>query len=104
MERATMRIKEARKKNKGRFNWTHQLRPQKIKEGDWVLVYDNSLDNQHRSTRKFTKRWFGPYMVLAELDGTRMTTLVAEKWIKAFKRRNEAEPDLTMGIEGDNSD
>ena len=67
-----------------------------------MLVYDNSLDNQHRSTRKFARRWFGPYIVrgvddnatyhLAELDGTQITTLVAGKRIKAFKRRNEAEP------------
>ena len=67
-----------------------------------MLVYDSSLDNQHRSTRKFAKRWFGPYMVnsvnynamyhLAELDGTWITTPVAGKRIKAFKRWNEAEP------------
>ena len=45
-----------------------------------MLVYDINLDNQHRSTRKFARRWFGPYMVrsvndnatyhLAELDKT----------------------------------
>ena len=67
-----------------------------------MLVYDSSLDNQHRSTRKFAKRWFGPYTVrsvntnatyhLAELDGTRITTPVVGKRIKAFKKRNEAEP------------
>ena len=67
-----------------------------------MLVYDSSLDNQHRSTRKFARRWFGPYVVrgvndnatyhLAELDGTQITTPVVGKRIKAFKRRNEAEP------------
>ena len=67
-----------------------------------MLVYDSSLDNQHKSTRKFVRRWFGPYLVesvndnatyhLAELDGMRITTPVARKRIKAFKRRNEAEP------------
>ena len=31
---------------------------------------------------------------LTELDGTRITTPVAGKRIKAFKRRNEGEPDL----------
>ena len=64
-----------------------------------MLVYDSNLDNQHRSTRKFAKHWFRPYMVssvndnatyhLAELDGTRITTLVTGKRIK---RWNEAEP------------
>ena len=102
VERATARVKEARIRNKARFDRTHRLRPRKIEEGDWVLVYDSSLNNQHRSTRKFVKRWFGPYMVrsvnnnatyhLAELDGTRITTPVSGKRIKAFKRLNEAEP------------
>ena len=41
---------------------------------------------------------------LVELDGTRMTTTVVGKQIKAFKRQNEAEPDPTMGIENDDSD
>ena len=88
-ERATMRVKEARNRNKARFDRTHRLRPKKITEGDWVLVYDNSLDNPHRSTRKFAKWWFGPYVVtsandnatyhLAELDGTRMMTPMVGK-------------------------
>ena len=67
-----------------------------------MLVYDSSLDNQHRATQKFARRWFRPYIVrsvrdnatyhLTELDGTQITTPVAGKRIKAFKRRNEAEP------------
>ena len=100
VERATARVKEASIRSKAWFDRTHRLRPRKIEEGDWVLVYDSGLDNQHRSTRKFAKRWFGPYMVrsvnnnvtyhLAELDKTRITTPVARKRIKASKRRNEA--------------
>ena len=91
-------------KNKGRFDQTHRLRPKKIEEGDWVLVYDSSLDNHHRATRKFARRWFGLYVVtgandngtyhLAELDGTRMAIPVAGKRVKAFKKRHEGEPDL----------
>ena len=60
-------------------------------------VYDNSLDNQYSTARKFTKRWFGPYMVkkiesnatyfLAELDRTRLALPIAGKRIKIFKRR-----------------
>ena len=77
-----------------------------------MLVYENSLNNWRRSTSKFAKRWFGPYMVndvndnvtyhLAELDGTRITTPVAGKRIKAFKRRNEAESN--PGAESANSE
>ena len=97
-------MKEARIRNKARFDRTHRLRPRKIEEGDWVLVYDSSLDNQHRATRKFARRWFGPYVVtgandngtyhLAELDGTRMAIPVAGKRIKAFKKRHDGEPEL----------
>ena len=53
MESVKAKLKEARMKSKDRFDMTHRLRPKKIKEGDWVLVYDNSLNNQHKSTQKF---------------------------------------------------
>ena len=96
----------ARIRNKARFDRTHRLRPKKIEEGDWVLVYDSSLDNQHRATRKFARRWFGPYVVqsandngtyhLSELDGTRMAIPVAGKRIKAFKKRHDDEPDPVL--------
>jgi Fe-S cluster assembly scaffold protein SufB len=112
-ERAAERLRMARMKNKERFNRTHQLRPKRIEEGDWVLVYDSSLDNQHKVMRKFARRWFGPYVVtsvddngtynLAELDKTRIAVPVAGKRVKAFKKRNDNEPDLGIG-ESDNDD
>ena len=68
-----------------------------------MLIYDSSLDNQHRATRKSARRWFGPYVVQsannngtyhhAALDGTRMAIPVAGKRIKAFKKRHDNEPD-----------
>ena len=67
------------------------------------MVYDSSLNNQHKAMRKFARRWFGPSVVtsandngtyhLAELDGTRMAVPIAGKRIKAFKKWHEAEPD-----------
>jgi hypothetical protein len=91
-------LKEARLKNKERFDQTHRLRPHPIQEGDWVLVYDSSLEQQHSTVRKFARRWFGPYIVvtvhdnatysLRELDGTLLRVPIAGKRIKAFKRRN----------------
>jgi hypothetical protein len=91
-------------RNKERFDRTHRLRPTKMEEGDWVLVYDSSLDNQHKATRKFARRWFGPYVVtsvsdngtyhLTELDGTRIAVSVAGKRIKAFRKCHDDEPDL----------
>ena len=68
-----------------------------------MLVYDSSLDNQHRATRKFARRWFGPYVVtstndngtyhLVELDDMRMAIPVEGKRVKAFKKRHDGEPD-----------
>ena len=80
LELAKERLEAARLSNKARFDKMHELHPRKIEEGDRVIVYDSSLDNQHSSMRKFAKRWFGLYVVtsandnatyhLAELDGT----------------------------------
>ena len=41
---ATEKLKKARLKNKELFDKKHRLRPREIKEGDWVLVYDSSLE------------------------------------------------------------
>ena len=70
-------------------------------EGDWVLVYDSSLDNQHSTARKFSQWWFGRYVVkkvednasyrLAELDGAPLAIPIAGKRIKVFKRRDRVE-------------
>ena len=43
MEQAAEKLRVARTRNKARFDRTHRLRPKKIEEGDWVLVYDSSL-------------------------------------------------------------
>ena len=56
MEWARAKLHVTRARNKGRFDQTHLLRPKKIEEGDWVLVYDSSLDNKHKATRKFARR------------------------------------------------
>jgi hypothetical protein len=43
VEQAAERLRAARVRNKERFDRTHRLRPKKIEEGDWVLIYDNSV-------------------------------------------------------------
>ncbi|KAL3676054.1 hypothetical protein R1sor_026002 [Riccia sorocarpa] len=96
---ALERLKEARLSNKDRFDKRHRLRPKPVEEGDWVLVYDSNLDNQHSALKKFAKRWFGPYVVekvydnatygLRELDGARLRRPIAGKRVKIFKKRNE---------------
>ena len=80
-----------------------------------MLVYDSSLDNQHSTARKFSHRWFGPYLVkkvednvtyhLTELDGTPLALPIVGKRIKIFKRRDrmeigfEALDDYVLGID-----
>jgi hypothetical protein len=63
-----------------------------------VLVFDSSLEHQHSTLMKFSRKWFGPYVVVAthnnatytlrELDGTILKIPVAGKWIKTFMRRD----------------
>jgi hypothetical protein len=94
---ALEKLKASRLSNKERFDRTHRLRSKPIEVGDWVLVFDSSLEHQHSTIRKFARRWFGPYVVvtvhenatysLRELDGTILRTPIAGKRIKAFRRR-----------------
>jgi hypothetical protein len=95
---ALEKLKAARLGNKERFDKTHRLRTKSIQIGDWVLVFDSSLEHQHSTLRKFSRRWFGPYVVVAthdnatytlrELDGTMFKIPVAGKRIKTFRRRD----------------
>ncbi|KAL3681576.1 hypothetical protein R1sor_024532 [Riccia sorocarpa] len=113
---AQEKLKAARLKNKTRFDKTHRLRPKPIGVGDWVLVYDSSLENQHSTVRKFSRRWFGPYVVLAvhenatyslrELDGTPLRIQVAGKRVKLFRRREGSDglEDFLEPSEGDGDD
>ncbi|KAL3685686.1 hypothetical protein R1sor_003708 [Riccia sorocarpa] len=103
---AQEKLKQTRLKNKSMFDKTHRLRPKPqtdqcwctVVHQHWVLVYDSTLENQHSTVRKFSRRWFGPYMVLVvndnatyslrELDGTILRLAVAGKRMKLFKRRD----------------
>ncbi|KAL2622834.1 hypothetical protein R1flu_003039 [Riccia fluitans] len=96
VEIALRRLQAARVRNKERFDKIHRLRPKPIHEGDWVLVYYNSLENQHSIEKKFVRCWFGPYVVvtvhenatysLRELDGTPLKLPIVGKRVKYFKR------------------
>jgi hypothetical protein len=104
---AIRRQQEARLRNKSRFDAKHRLRPRKIEEGDWVIVYDSSLDHQHTTLWKFAKRWFGPYEVrkvfdngtyrLCELDGTVLRVPIVGKRVKIFKKQTDKEPYMIQG-------
>ncbi|KAL2641461.1 hypothetical protein R1flu_009048 [Riccia fluitans] len=109
---ALERLKVAHVKNKERFDARHKLRPRDIKEGEWVLVYNSSLVNQHSALYKFSKCWFDPYVVvrindnatyvLRELDGTQLRIPIARKRVKIFKQRDGQLDDLD-GVDPDGS-
>ena len=97
---AIKKLKECRIRNADNWNAKHRLRPVEITAGDWVVLWDASLDNSHEALRKFKRRWFGPYVVkdvhketgtyrLAELDGALFQRRVAGKHVKLFKRRDK---------------
>ena len=100
--KAIRRQQKARFRNKSRFDTKHRLQLRKIEEGDWVIVYDSSLDHQHTTIRKFAKRWFEPYEVqkvfdngtyrLCELDGTILRVPIGGKRVKIFKKRIDDKP------------
>ena len=56
IEAIFLRLKYTYLKNKKVFDSTHCLQKNPIREGDWVLVYDSSLDNQHSTIQKFAQR------------------------------------------------
>jgi len=90
------KLKAARLGNKERFDRTHRLTAKTIREGDWVLVFDSTLEHQHSTVRKFARRWVGPYVVnkvhlngtysLRELNGASLRVPVAGKRTKLFQR------------------
>ena len=104
IEKATTRMKETRIKNKDRFDKMKRIRPRNVQEGDRVLVYDNSLDNQYSTIWKFAKRWFGPYEVrkitnkatyfLNELDGIEIRIPITGRIIKILKRTESLKPEF----------
>ena len=99
MEKAKLKLKDARVRNKAAFDQKHRLRPIAIEDGDWVLVYDSNLDNQYAAMQKMVRRWFGPYIVimqvldhgaykLCELDGMDLKAPISRKRVKLFKHRD----------------
>ena len=109
IEIAREKVKAARLKNKVCFDKTHRLRPIAIKEGDWVLISDNSLDMQHSASKKFAQRFKGPYVVtklhdnatysVRELDGAEHRIPYAGKRVKLFKRRVESDDNALADME-----
>jgi hypothetical protein len=94
---AIERVKAKRMANKPRFDKKHRFRPKRIQEGDWVLIAERGLENQHSSAKKFIQRWRGPFVVVTchanstytvrKLDGSVHRMPYAGERVKIFKRR-----------------
>ena len=90
-------LKRSRLVNKAWFDKRKRLHPEtaKIHKGDFILLHDIKLDNQH--TYKLTNRWGGPYLVhktldggayvLTELDGSRLDGAYAGNRLKQYWAR-----------------
>jgi hypothetical protein len=106
VDAAIQELKKKRLANKERFDKVHRLRPKLVQEGDWVLIAEGNIGNDHASIKKFALRWRGPFVVVTvhpnstytirELDGAIHPIPYAGKRVKIFKRRVHfaAEEDL----------
>ena len=71
-------------------------------EGDWVIVYDNSLDHQHNLIQQFAQLWLRPYRFenktyeQGQLNGTILWVHKAGKEVKIFKKLSHMEPCITL--------
>ena len=111
---AIEKVKAKRMANKPRFDKKHRLRPIPIQEGDWVLIAEGGLGQDHSSAKKFVQRWRGPFVVVIchanstytvrELDGSVHRVPYAGKRVKLFKRRMKFGELKDMGSEDDLED
>jgi len=94
LKAATETLNQARIKSKEYFDKRRNYRPQAIKVGDFVLLYESHLET--RISRKFVNLWTGPYIVqevredgaylISQLDDS-ASEVVSGSQIKLFKRR-----------------
>ena len=61
---AIKNVKGKRLANKEYFDKNHRLRPKAIHEGDWMLIAEGNIDNDHSTAKKFAQRWRGPFVVV----------------------------------------
>ena len=58
---AALYLQRTRAENQELFNEKHRLRAKDFNVGDFVLLYDTKLDNNHSS--KLIYKWMGPYRI-----------------------------------------
>ena len=96
------RLKKDRRRREGKeyFDDHHQIKPEPLKKGDMVLVYDiQPMDVDKSSKTKLMWRWLGPYKIreanalkgyylLSELDNTPIERSYMGNRLKKFVKRN----------------
>jgi hypothetical protein len=96
---AMLRLRRHREWNKEYFDAVRNIRPEELRVGDLVLVFDSRRDTDMSSARKLAPRWRGPFRVaetreglgsyrLEELDGTRHERSYPGRLLKRFHRRS----------------
>jgi hypothetical protein len=107
-------VKKKRMANKKYFDKNHRMRPMPIQEGDWVLVAEGNIGQDHSSIKKFAQRWRGPFVVVTchsnstytvrELDGTIHQVPYAGKRVKIFKRRVNLDEVDTLDLDSEDEE
>ncbi|KAF9512985.1 hypothetical protein BS47DRAFT_1362770 [Hydnum rufescens UP504] len=74
--------------------------------GEWVIVYNKALDNQHGS--KGTEKWLRPFImvqrrpsgayVIQQPDGVVLQRLIAWKWLKLYHFHENTEPIIQEAV------
>lgn len=96
---AMLRLRRHREWNKEYFNAVRNIRPEELRVGDLVLVFNSRRDTDMSSARKLAPRWRGPFRVaetreglgsyrLEELDSTRYKRSYPSRLLKRFHRRS----------------
>jgi len=98
--------------NKGDFDSTKNVRPERLEPGQLVLLRNQKADMDKSRAMKLAFRWLGPYVVkdvvvdrgtytLAEIgeDGPQLRGTFAGKNLRPFKTRDECLQDVTGEVD-----
>ena len=95
---ALAHLQRMREESAEYFDENNSIRQEPLHEGDYVLLWDSSIDTSYARMHKFVFRWLGPYQVheadnekgtfkIRELDGTVLATSIAGSRLKRYHPR-----------------
>ena len=106
-DRAAENLMNSRKSNKANFDRDKQLRSERLKAGDLVLLFISKDQNSRERSKKLNDKWIGPYRIyeapedstfyrIEELDGTRLAESIAGNRLKKFFSRKDLLEDRAL--------